>query len=259
MMPGLPFLDEALLRCGGRIVPAQQRTEWLRSWQAELCYAHRQGRHDLASGLLCDALWLRADHCRQILAGTAILCLGLLALLLTTAALPALFFAYRTGDLVGFGLHTLPRFAVASGLTLFVSYASSFATMATPTSGASRPRLRAWSFHVAKVLLLLALATLVSLDLCLPLEVTSSFAALPLEMLVFVTLALLGLRWNRLDGQRRCRHCLRSLAPPQRIGRPSWNFLEYNGTGLACRDGHGLLTIPELETSWCRSSAWIAR
>ena len=103
------------------------------------------------------------------------------------------------------------------------------------------------------------LSALVSLDVCLPVEVQPCFATLPLELLFFVMTALLGLRWNLLDEQSRCRHCLRSLAPPRRIGRPSWNFLEYNGIELACRDGHGVLTVPELETSWCRSSAWIAQ
>ncbi len=251
--------EEVLLRCGQRLVPADQRAEWLRSWQGELWYEHRRTRHDLSMGLVRDALWLRAERWRQVLSGTAGLCLVLLSLLVTFAALPVMVFADHTGDPLGFSVHRLLPFAVASGLTLFVSYATSFTGIALPESRLPRPWLRAWTFHASKVLLLLVLSALVSVDVCLPLEVKALFAALPLELLFFVTMALLGLRWNLLDGQCRCRHCLRSLAPPQRIGRPSWNFLEYNGTELACRDGHGLLSVPEIETSWCRSSAWIAQ
>ena len=259
MRPFQSWLEDILLKCGQRLVPADQRAEWLRSWLGELWYEHRRSRHDLSMGLVRDALWLRADRWRQVLSGTAGLCLLVLSFLVAVAALPAVAFATHTGDLLGFGVHMLPRFAVASGLTLFVSYATSFAGIAIPGSKSSRPWLRAWTFHASKVLLLLLLSALVSVDVCLPLEVKGCFAALPLELLFFVMMALLGLRWSLLEGQCRCPRCLRSLAPPQRIGRPSWNFLEYNGTELACRNGHGLLTVPEIETSWCRSSAWIAQ
>ncbi len=257
MRPLPSCLEDILLKCGQRLVPADQRVEWLRSWQGELSYEHHRGRHDLSMGLVRDALWLRADRWRQVLSGTAVLCLVMLSSLVVVAALPAVVFADYTGDLLGFSARMLPRFTVASGLTLFVSYATSFANIAMPDSKSSRPWLRAWTFHVAKVFLLLLLSAFVSVDVCRPLEVKACFAALPMELFLFVIMALFGLRWNLLDGQGRCRHCLRSLAPPQRIGRPSWNFLEYNGNELTCRDGHGLLTVPELETSWCRSSAWI--
>ena len=259
MRPVRLRLEDILLRYGQQLVPADQRAEWLRSWQGELWYERSRSRHDLCWGLIRDALWLRTDRWRRGLSGTAGLCLVLLLLLVAVAALPAVAVASSTGDLLDLGVRLLPRFAVASGLTLFVSYAASFANTAMPYSKALRPWVRAWTFHAAKVLLVLVLSALVSVDVCLPLELRACFAALPLELLLFVMLALLGLRWNLLDERSRCRLCLRSLAPPQRIGRPSRNFLEYNGTELTCRYGHGLLTVPELETSWCRSSAWIAQ
>lgn len=257
-MKSIPSLRErVLLKICQWLVPVDQRGEWLRTWQGELGYRRRRSRHDLSMGLLRDALWLCTDRWRQLLSGTASVCLIFLSALVALAALPAAVFAMHTGGIMDFGLNMLPRFAVASALTLFVSYASSFASIATPSSRAARPWLRAWAFHAAKVLLLLVLSAFASIDLCLPLENNACFAALPAELLCFVIAALLGLRWSLLDGGSRCRDCLRSLAPPQRIGKPSWNFLEYNGTELACRDGHGLLTVPELETSWCRSSTWI--
>jgi hypothetical protein len=76
-------------------------------------------------------------------------------------------------------------------------------------------------------------------------------------MFAFFFFALLGLRWAIGDQEQRCKHCLRSLTTPARVGRPSHNLLEWNGTERSCKHGHGLLSIPEMETSWCRSSRWI--
>jgi hypothetical protein len=76
-------------------------------------------------------------------------------------------------------------------------------------------------------------------------------------MFFFVLFALIGLRWAVRDQEERCKHCLRSLTTPARVGRPSHNLLEWNGTELSCKHGHGLLNIPEIETSWCQYSHWI--
>jgi hypothetical protein len=72
-----------------------------------------------------------------------------------------------------------------------------------------------------------------------------------------VLLALVGLRWAFRDQEQRCKQCLHALATPARVGRPSHNLLEWNGTELSCRHGHGLLSVPEMETSWCESSRWV--
>ena len=132
MSPVSLWSEKILLKYGRRLVPADQRAEWLRSWQGELWYERPRGRHDLSMGLLGDALWLRADRWRQVLSGTPGLCLVLLSLLVIVAALPAVVFTHYTGDPFGFSLHRLPRFVIASGLTLFVSYASSFAGLTMP-------------------------------------------------------------------------------------------------------------------------------
>lgn len=77
-----------------------------------------------------------------------------------------------------------------------------------------------------------------------------------LQLFAFVLFALIGLRWAIHDQEQRCKHCLRLLTTPARVGRPSHNLLEWNGTELSCKHGHGLLSIPEMETSWCRYSHW---
>ncbi len=226
--------------------------------EAELLYMRsRSQRRSLSCGLLRDALWLRGDSWRMALSGTALLCLTLLGILAGVAALPALLFAGSWQTFAQLLRSEIPRFTVASSLILFVSFAGGAGRLPRMRPGSHLRALRMQAFVAVKVFLLLLLSFLTSTDLSLPLQARSLFVAMPLQLLFFVILALLGLRWNFFDGERRCKHCLRSLAAPARVGRPSWNFLEYNGTELACRDGHGLLTIPEIETSWCRSSAWI--
>ncbi len=260
--PFLTRLDRLLLRLGQRLVPAWERAEWLRSWQAELWYMHSRAErqeHSLTLGLLRDALWLRTESWRAALSGTVLVCLVSLAALVGLAALPVLVY---TGSWRGFAellRFELPRFAVASSLIFFVSRVHGSGSWCRSAAGSVPRWLRAHAFLTAKAALLLLFTFLASTDLSLPLEERHYFAATPLQLLFFVILALLGLRWCFHDGERRCKHCLRSLAEPARVGRPSWNFLEYNGTELSCRDGHGLLTVPELETSWCRSSMWVPR
>ncbi|MBE7182069.1 MAG: hypothetical protein INR71_12845, partial [Terriglobus roseus] len=91
-------LRHPLLRFGQRLVPAAERSEWLRFWQAELWYMQartsRPGHHrSLTLGLLRDALWLRVESWHIALSGTALLCLTLLCTLVGIAALPAFTFA----------------------------------------------------------------------------------------------------------------------------------------------------------------------
>ena len=52
------------------------------------------------------------------------------------------------------------------------------------------------------------------------------------------------------DQRARCRVCLRLLAFPVRIGRPGSLLLDWGGTEFLCSEGHGVLHIPQLSTSW---------
>jgi hypothetical protein len=54
------------------------------------------------------------------------------------------------------------------------------------------------------------------------------------------------------DQRARCRVCLRLLAFPVRIGRPGSLLLDWGGTEFLCSEGHGVLHIPQLSTSWMR-------
>ena len=260
----LPTLDRLLLRLGHDLAPADDRPDWLRCWRAELWHRRhpRSGpahsARDLYPGLLRDALWLRTESWRRALAGTALLCLLTLALFSAFAALPLLALYDSLHATAFFLLATTPRLLVEATLVTAVGFALSARPIEHSAPTAHLPRLRAHLFQGAKLALLQLIAFLLSLDLTQPFHAAHPFAAEILQPQAFTLFALLALRWSFLDQDSRCRHCLRSLAAPARVGRPSWNFLDSNGTELACPDGHGLLSIPEIETSWRQSSEWIA-
>ena len=61
---------------------------------------------------------------------------------------------------------------------------------------------------------------------------------------------VLAFRWALSDQRSRCPVCLRSLTNPARIGSASNTFLELYGEELMCLNGHGLLHVPEIATSY---------
>ena len=68
---------------------------------------------------------------------------------------------------------------------------------------------------------------------------------------------LFGMRWALLDQRQRCPVCLRRVTNPARVGLASRTFLAWNGTELICADGHTLLHIPGLPTSWFSTQRWL--
>ncbi len=257
----LPRWDRKLLRFVCRLVPFSQREEWMRSWAAELwcCHhAHRGVRtRTLFFGILQDALWLRGEQVRRAVSGTADLCLLALLVLVGVSLLPAL---SHTGSWAGLGFWLMrqgPRFSCESVLIAFVSHATApFQVESVATR--KQVWLKARLFHWGKTFLVLVLAFNLAADLSYPFRTLVPLTSEFLQSMSFALFALLGLRWSLQDDVARCRQCLRTLAAPERVGRPSHNFLEWNGTELLCSHGHGLLSVPELETSWCRASAWVA-
>ena len=263
----LPLFDRRLLRAVEWIVPAAERSEWLRTWEAELWYAHQyvsggrkrgaQRTADLSMGLIRDALWLRTDGWRLMYRGTASLCLGSLAGL---GVLSILFSLALTGGwselrvaLAGPALRCL----FAAPLIVFVTYATaSRRHVELSYAGKALSWVRRQFFFVAKTLLILHLTFVLGFDVCRPLHVRLPGTADLLQILAFVIFTVFGLRWAFADQERRCKQCLRSLASPSQVGRPSYNLLEWNGTEQACSQGHGALSVPEMETSWCQYGRW---
>jgi hypothetical protein len=266
--PKLPGFERNLLSHVSKLVPSDEREEWARTWHAELWYMHQRSHHrhvsplagviDLSIGLTRDALWLRTEKWRVAFSDTATLCLASLLGLSLLSTLIALALAGGWHSLHPYLRDQLTRSLIAAPQVLFVL----LATAPRRHSGQSSiTRWRFWMkrqfFFILKTLQILLLAFLLSVDLCVPLHAAIPLTADLLQLFAFVLFALLGLRWALRDQEQRCKHCLRSLSTPARVGRPSHNLLEWNGTELNCKHGHGLLSIPEMETSWCQSSHWV--
>ena len=264
----LPDFERGLLRIVRRLVPVHERDDWSRTWQAELWYMHQRSRHrhvspiagviDLSVGLTRDALWLRTEGWRVSFSDTAMTCLASLLALSLLSALVALAVAGSWHSLHLYLRDEFTRSLLAAPNVLFVLLATA---PRRHSSQVSFTRWRFWIkrqlFFVLKTLQILLLAFLLSVDLCVPLHTHIPLTADLLQLFAFVLFSLLGLRWAIGDQEQRCKRCLRSLSTPARVGRPSRNLLEWNGTERSCKHGHGLLSIPEMETSWCQSSRWI--
>jgi len=118
-------------------------------------------------------------------------------------------------------------------------------------------RLRRWGFLGSKIALLLPIVYFVSLDLAHLRRTVDPFSSEYIQLVSAFSICLFGLRWVLRDQRQRCPVCLRSLTHPARVGQPSRNFLAWNGTELICVAGHGLLHIPEIQTSWFNSQRWL--
>jgi hypothetical protein len=264
----LPRFDRNLLSIVEKVVPSAERKEWSRTWQAELWYIHHRSsnhrnrsffvRADLSIGLTRDALWLRTDSWRRTFNGSptlclaSLLCLSLLSILIALASNGSwhLLNPYLSGQ--------FDRSLFAAPLIFFVAFATAPRRHIEQGSTSKRLyRIKRHLFFSIKVSHVLLLAFLLSVDAYQPLHAPFPNTADFLQLLCFVILALVGLRWAFQDQDQRCKQCLHSLATPARVGRPSHNLLEWNGTELNCKQGHGLLSVQEMETSWCQSSQWV--
>ena len=264
----LPLFHRAVLRTVQPVVPAMEREDFLRTWSAELYYMHHcvprrrlsglRLHIDLPFGVASDAFWLRTHSLRRSLAGTPILCLGsLLGLSLLSFAFAVLSYGGWRGLSVHLGTQA-EHCLVAVPIVLFVSSAiASFSHVEL----SSIPHTLRWINHLLfatlKTSLALLLTFLLSVCLSRPLYIPLPHAADLLQILFFVLFALLAVRWSFYDQEQRCKHCLCSLATPARVGRPSHNLLEWTGTEQTCKEGHGRLSVPEMETSWHQYSRWI--
>ena len=239
----------------------------MRSWEAELWWrrhplsreAHDELFTDLSIGLCRDASWLRLESWERLLRGTATLCLLALGFSCFVSVLLALCF-YGSWNVVGPRvLSQIGHFLFASPLIVFVTCATADQRPALSRTGQSlRTRLYRIAFLGAKLAILLTLMYLLSLNVCSVLAFSFPSTCEYVQMLLFVIGSICGLRWAFQDQERRCKACLRLLNAPQRVGRPSHNLIDQSGNELACRKGHGLLSVPELETSWRQSSEWIS-
>ena len=118
-------------------------------------------------------------------------------------------------------------------------------------------RLRRWGFLFCKIILLLPIVYFVSLDLAHPRAAMDPVTSEYIQLISSFCICLFGLRWAIRDQRQRCPVCLGKLTHPARVGEPSRSFLAWNGMELICIDGHGLLHVPEMPTSWFSEQRWL--
>lgn len=118
--------------------------------------------------------------------------------------------------------------------------------------------LRRWGFLSIKFILVTVSVSIWSAVLAYGWGAVSLSTSIYLQLAMSFPALVLTFRWVLHDQRNRCPDCLRLLSNPARVGQPSCNFLSWNGTELMCTDGHGLLHIPELSTSWCSTQRWLS-
>jgi hypothetical protein len=124
-----------------------------------------------------------------------------------------------------------------------------------------RGRARVWAFLILKILLLLSTCFVFSLELPsrISIMVTGSIrpSVGPISAWLFLVAAMAALFWSLHDQTRRCRVCLKRLGNEVSVGAPSHLLLDWSGTELVCSDGHGLLHVPEMNSSWLDDERWV--
>jgi hypothetical protein len=124
-----------------------------------------------------------------------------------------------------------------------------------------RNQLRWWGFFTVKTLLLLAVCFVGSLEFMgrASIVFTGSVHPLvgPFSTWLFLVTAMVALSWSLHDQGRRCRLCLRRLSNEASVGVPGYLLLDWWGTELACSDGHGMLHVPEMKSSWQEFDQWV--
>ncbi|MCU1323413.1 MAG: hypothetical protein JWM43_3062 [Acidobacteriaceae bacterium] len=120
-----------------------------------------------------------------------------------------------------------------------------------------RGHLLRWIFLTAKFALILPILYFGSLDLAYLNPSIDPVTSQYIQIVTGFCTSLFALRWMLRDQRQRCPVCLGKLTNPARVGQPSRNFLGWNGTELICIGGHGLLHVPEIQTSWFSTQRWL--
>ena len=118
-------------------------------------------------------------------------------------------------------------------------------------------RLNRWLFLACKIALILPIIGLGSLDLAYASGSLPPVWSQYIQLICSFSGCLFALRWVLKDQRKRCPVCLGQLTNPAEVGQKSRNFLAWYGTELICSEGHGLLHVPELPTSWFATQRWL--
>jgi hypothetical protein len=118
-------------------------------------------------------------------------------------------------------------------------------------------RLYRWGFLVAKIVLLMPIVYFASIDMAYWNVAITPSSSVYIQLTASFSICLFGLCWVLKDQRQRCPVCLRRVEHPAQVGQASRTFLDWNGTELMCMDGHTLLHVPGLPTSWFGTQRWL--
>lgn len=118
-------------------------------------------------------------------------------------------------------------------------------------------RMRRWIFLITKISLILPIVYFVSMDLAYFSYTIHPVYAQYIQLGTTFPAFLFAFRWALRDQRKRCPVCLCLLTNPARVGQSSRTFLAWNGTELICVQGHGLLHVPDISTSWFSTQRWL--
>jgi hypothetical protein len=181
---------------------------------------------------------------------------GKIALVLVIAFFASLDFCHLGSAISSARLRT---FSSVADLTLSASFRCALSGMACASFFLPAVLARAqgdqrWIRHSIQAMFFLPFASCGVLKV---MKLGRGISTTDLQILMFLGLCILALRWVLIDQRQRCPVCLRLLTNPSRVGQPSRNFLEWSGTELICVRGHGLLHVPETPTSWFATQRWL--
>jgi hypothetical protein len=118
-------------------------------------------------------------------------------------------------------------------------------------------RLRRWIFLACKLLFVVPIVGVTAIAVAYAWPSIGSVTSQYVQLLCSFSGCLFALRWILRDQRMRCPVCLDTLTSPAHVGQTSRNFLAWYGTELICNEGHGLLHVPELPTSWFATQRWL--
>ena len=272
----LSRLEHGLLPLAGRLIPKSKRLDWLREWQAELWHlqhesslrAHRShtplATLSLAWGLLADALWVGTHALKEEKEGSAAWCLYQLAASCLACALVEYLYIGSFHNLGRtFAGYFIGRFMLIALPAIFVALATMPNRPRRCNLGpadaihALTAKTRWTLFLSTKVALSVTLGFLLAVLISIPARRALGHNSDWIDIMTSTLMLTCSLRLSLDDQKQRCHRCLRLLRQPVRVGPPSHNLLNWNGTEMACSDGHGLLQVPEMQGSWCWYDLWI--
>lgn len=168
-------------------------------------------------------------------------------------------FAGRSLEEQGPGLWSIYWFGIL--LAFFSLPAIASVSLAEFSFSSPRPswirRAVRCGFLGLKIAFILLIAYYLSVDLAYWHSPAFSPSGTYIQLFACFAVCLFGMRWALLDQRERCPVCLKRVTHPAEVGSVSRMFLAWSGTELICTDGHTLLHVPSLPTSWFSTQRWM--